>query len=163
MIKIIILKAIELIILLVFIFSPVNFVKACDDCNYTPTNNAPTSAGNVIRTNCWNCDETASDTVIIATYEDETETIDSSNSVVLKANSGSEEQYCGPYTWSTSSVGYSLSDTITNIENDTITLSVIGGTCITNGVGDYAQVAVVSVTDCRGKVDTIEIRHSEGD
>ena len=63
-----------------------------------------------------------------------------------------------PYTWSTSSLGYSLSKSETDNDLETTTLSVVGGVCGVN----FDVYATVNVVDACGKTDSIEIRNLAG-
>jgi hypothetical protein len=131
------------------------FTQDCQDC----PNSVPTPAGNVSYPEGWGCECTGATPTIVATYSEEMDTIDSEKPVILSVDPNSLS--CPPYTWSTESTGYSLTDN----HNGTVTLSVVSGTCIKNGVGNYDIYATVTVTDnCDpAESSSIVIRHSAGE
>jgi len=90
-------------------------------------------------------------------YDDDM--IGSGGSVNLWVDSGGAA--CPPYTWSTSSAGWSLDSSTTGDDLETVTLSLIntgGKTCGT----DYDVYGTVTVTDDCGETDDITIRYSGG-
>jgi hypothetical protein len=121
----------------------------CGDCKEPPT-----FPGNASRCQC------AAVPTIVAKYADtsnaDKETIGPGRPVTLSANGG-----CPPYTWSTSSAGYSLSTDKTYNDGDTVTLT---NTSTTSCGSTYNIVATVTVTDScpTPKSNTIEIRNAQG-
>jgi len=91
-------------------------------------------------------------------YDDDADNeIESAGSVNLWVDSGGTA--CPPYTWSTSSTGWSLNSNKTNNDLETVTLSLIntsGKTCGT----DYDVYATVTVTDDCGVTDDIIMIYS---
>jgi len=118
----------------------------CKDCQEeTGGATTPTSAGNAIIQPGWNCNCIGAKPTIIASSE----TIVKGGSITLSVTGG-----CPPYTWSTSSKGYSL----TYNKDGTVTLSCTTGTCGTN----YDVYATIKVTDNCGQPADIVIRNTAG-
>jgi hypothetical protein len=147
-----------LIILFVFCLSIRGIaLAACDNPDGPGTSpspgaggpGVPTSPGNAIAPPGWKDNKP----IIVATYAPTTnadkETIDPTRPVILSVTGG-----CSPYTWSTSSTGYHLTDN----EDGTKTLSVVSGTCGT----DYDVFATVTVTSACGVPYTTQIRNTSG-
>jgi hypothetical protein len=128
------------LILSVFCLTIKGTVLAEDCCDGKGT---PTSAGNAEYFS--ECECVGAKPTIVASSE----TIVKGGSITLSVTGG-----CPPYTWSTSSKGYSL----TYNKDGTVTLSCTTGTCGTN----YAVYATVTVMDNCGVPDTIVIRNTAG-
>jgi len=80
------------------------------------------------------------------------DTIDSSTPATVTVKDG-----CGPYTWSVSGTGYSISPSGKSSSLSAV-VSVVGGTC---GV-DYAAYCTVTITDSCGTTKTKRIRNTGG-
>jgi hypothetical protein len=142
-----------LIFLSVLSLNPPLAAIAAEDCQCEKS--APSSPGNVSYPEGWECECTGAKPIIVATYSEGMDTIDSGRPVTLSVDTISLS--CPPYTWSTDSTGYSLTDN----GNGIVTLSVISGTC----GEDFDIVATVTVEDgCDPpESNTIEIRHTAGE
>ncbi len=140
----------------VFYMNLTEVVLAEDCCDEKGT---PTSVGNAEYS--WGCECTGVKPTIYDNDADDL--IPSAGSVNLWVNSGGKA--CPPYTWSTTSEGWSLNASTTNNDLETVTLSLInttGKSCGTSGSGDFDVYATVKVTDACGKTDDIVMRYLGG-
>jgi len=131
--------------------SPVLAEDCADKKDVTQT---PTRPGNAEYAGNWRnqCGPTIYD-------DDDDDMIGSGDSVNLWVDSGGAA--CPPYTWSTSSAGWSLDSSTTGDDLETVTLILIetpGKTCGT----DFDVYSTVTVTDNCGVTDDITIRYSGG-
>lgn len=124
----------------------------CQDCDKS----APTPAGNAEYTCEWNCDSSINTEPLEFDDESTEDTIDAGGSITVSVTGG-----VPPYTFSTSSNGYTFDGGVQTLATDStsVTLSCASGTCGT----DYDVYATLTVTDCCEDQETIVIRNSSGE
>jgi hypothetical protein len=141
----------QLIILFLLCLDSVSAVVAedCGDCDKTPT-----FPGNASRCRCEGAP------IIVATFANGMNTIDSIHPVILSANGG-----CPPYTLTINSSNYSLSNNgKMGSAYDTITLNASSGLCGST-YNNSNTVCTVTITDScpiNPKSSEIQIRNTSG-
>ena len=126
-------------------------VTIAEDCQDPSGPGTPTSVGNVIIPPCWN--STGAPPTIVASSD----TIAAGGSITLWVDSGGLAS--PPYTWAVSGTGYTLSDTETEDDLETLTLSCTTGSCGDN----YDVNCTVTVTDDCGTEVSVTIRNISGE
>lgn len=115
--------------------------------------NIPTYSRNVENLPQQNpCDCSGASPDIISSSE----TIAPSSFITMYVDSG--YLACPPYTWSTTSNGYSISKSTTDNDLEEITLSATSGSC----GSDYEVTVTVTVTDNCGEQVTAKIKNTAG-
>ena len=135
-----------IIILSIFIICP-SFFTFAQECHTFVTESLP---GN--REEIHACECTGSQPEIKVSSE----TIASNSDISLWVDSGGLA--CPDYEWSVSGTGYSLDDSTTKNDLETVTLSCAAGSC---GV-DYDVYCTVTVTDQCGETVNVVIRNTGG-